>query len=371
MTKSKAKRPKSAQHGARKSQPAKHTASGVSHGKTKVGKVLRALATVPAVRKLDQAFLGGAAGKIFDALTGSGDYTVESGSLPYEVTANTVVHPKMTPSVPSMHDDRGATRIRHREFIGVVKVNAPFSLSPYRLQPGDDKTFPWLAPIARLFQQYKFLGVVFEFVTTSGVFNATSPALGQIIMATNYNVTQPVFTNEVNMLNSYFTCSGVPSTSLMHAVECEHSEQPYQLYYIRNPQSDPISQYGPFGPDPQGPSFDVRDPRLFDYAVFQFGSVGGPVDGGYVSGQLWITYDVMSYKPVIPDKGFSHPPPVISDSDRKEFGMVTQAEAEQQWVKRNAEKAPVKAKSGKPSSKASKAKTSARDCECPTSDCEL
>jgi hypothetical protein len=310
--------------------PAVGSATGMRPATTKAGKVIRALASVPAVRGLDKAFLGGAAGKIFDALTGSGDYTVEAATMPYEVSANTVLHTSMTPAVPRMHEDAGATRIRHREFLGNVTMTAGFSNSPFRVQPGDQKTFPWLAPIARLYQQYKFLGVVFEFVTNSGVFNATSPALGSVIMATQYNVTQPVFANQINMLNTYFACSGVPSVSLMHALECDPAEQPYQLYYVRNPLVAPQPTV-----DPGGASYNVRDPRLFDFAIFQYASFGGPV-ASYPAGQLWVTYEVMLYKPVVPDIGFGVPP-LISDEDRKSFGMPTQAEDDRRYAEKKAQ----------------------------------
>lgn len=350
QTKSKPK-PKAKAKARPKTQPV-HSASGVRPATTKAGKVIRALASLPAVRGLDKAFLGGAAGKIFDALTGSGDYTVEAASMPYEVTANTILHTSMTPAVPRMHEDAGATRIRHREFIGNVTQTNVFSNSPFRVQPGDSKTFPWLAPIARLYQQYKFLGVVFEFVTNSGVYSATSPALGAVIMATQYNVTNPVFANQINMLNTYFACSGVPSVSLMHALECDPAEQPYQLYYVRNPQVAPQEMK-----DPGGVSYNVRDPRLFDFAIFQFACNGGPV-ASYPSGQLWVTYDVMLYKPVVPDVGFGVPP-LISDEDRKSFGMPTQAEDDRRYAEKKAQ-AEKAAKSAKRSRKST---SELSDCE--------
>jgi hypothetical protein len=293
------------------------------------GKLLAGLGEM-GLRMADKHFLGGAAGKIFDTLTGHGDYQLSAGDLPYDLTANTVVHPSLTPTVPRMSDDRGATRIRHREYLTNVSTTSAFSLSPFRLQPGDAKTFPWMAPIARLYQQYKFLGVVFEFVTTSGTFSAPSPALGQVMMATQYNVTQPVFATQASMLNSYFSCSGVPATSLMHAVECENAESPYQLYFVRNPGVVPQDIK-----DPGGPSYEVRDPHLFDFGVFQFASSGGPVaNDGFVCGQLWITYDVMLYKPVLPTVGFGMPPPppvLISAQDRVAMGLPTQEHEEKEW----------------------------------------
>lgn len=281
------------------------------------------------LRLADKAYLGGAAGKMFDTLTGHGDYTLSAGDLPYDVKANTVIHPKMTPTVPMFSDDRGATRVRHREYLTNVQVTQAFSNSPFRLQPGDAKTFPWLSAIANLYQQYKFLGCVFEYVTTSGVFSAPSPALGQVMMVTNYNVTEPLFTNQANMLNSYFSCSGVPSTSLMHAVECENAEQPYQLYLIRDPKKVPTPIV-----DPGGVSYNGRDTHLYDFGMFQFASVGGPVAAaGFVAGQLWITYDIMLYKPKLPDIGFgTEPPALIADSVRAEFGMPTQEEADAKYL---------------------------------------
>jgi len=189
MPKAKMKKaaPKSRAKAPTKAKPQKKkTFSKIANGIVSVAK--------PIARVLDNHYLGGAAAKLFQSLSGSGDYALDMKEVPYTVAANTVVNPMMAPTVPMINDDRGATRVRHREFIRTIKMDSgAFSVSPFRLQPGDATTFPWLSPIARNFQQYKFLGCVLEFVSTSGIYNSVTPALGQVIMATNYNVSQPLF----------------------------------------------------------------------------------------------------------------------------------------------------------------------------------
>ena len=113
--------------------------------------------------------------------------------------------------------------ISHREYIGDV-VSGPagtFSLQSYKINPGNPLTFPWLSSIASNFQQYRMQGCVFEFKTTSAdALNSVNTALGQIIMATNYNVVQGDFQSKYEMENTEFANSCKPSASMMHAIEC-------------------------------------------------------------------------------------------------------------------------------------------------------
>jgi len=303
MPKARAKKPapKSRAKAPTKAKPRKKkTLSKIANGILTVAK--------PMAKVLDNHYLGGAAGKLFQSLSGTGDYELNMKDVPFPISANTVVNPTMAPTVPLINDDRGATRVRHREFIRTIKMDSKtFSIYPFRLQPGDNTTFPWLSPIARNFQQYKFLGCVFEFVSTSGIFNSLTPALGQVILATNYNVSQPLFSNPTNMLNTYFSCSARPTDNVMHPVECETVESPYNLYYVR----DPDAAVGPI-PLPGTASYSsARDIHLFDFANFQISCINGPSD--YIAGQLWVTYDIMLYKPVDVDIGFGAPPKIQGD----------------------------------------------------------
>lgn len=248
-----------------------------------------------AAKALDNKYLGGAGQKIWDALTGSGDYVQETKELPYEVSANTVVHPTLIPTVPNIANDGGMVRVRHREFISdVVIINGAATYS-LRVQPGGAKVFPWLCNLGRRFQQYKVLGGVFEYITLSGNAVAASvPALGQAIFVANYDVARlmPTPLNNREALNTYYSNSGVISADLMMALECETTEQPCQVYNVRN-TDDALQQ--------------PTDLRWYDFADVRFEISGAPIDSKeperpWIAGQIWFTYDLLLIKPVIVDK---------------------------------------------------------------------
>lgn len=248
-----------------------------------------------AAKALDEKYLGGAGRKIWEALTGSGDYVQETKDLPYDITANTVVHPTLIPVMPSITNDGGMVRVRHREYVTDVSVSNVTGRcdAKLRVQPGNAFLFPWLSGLGRKFQQYKLLGGVFEYVTLSGnAVSAKVPALGQAIFVANYDVARilptPLDTREA--LNTYYSNSGVISADLMMALECETTEQPCQVYNVRNTEakSQPV------------------DLRWYDFAEVRFEINGAPVDstnptGVWIAGQIWFTYDILLLKPVIDD----------------------------------------------------------------------
>jgi hypothetical protein len=255
-------------------------------------------------KALDNKYTGGVGHKIFTALTGSGDYVEEVKKHEYEVEANTVVHPTMSPEIPRITDDGGLVRVRHREFITNIAINTNGeSFGSLRLQPGDAKTFPWLAALGNRFQQYKVLGAVFEYVTLCGnAVSAPTPALGQINMVATYDVARQVPTDPVERLNTYFSNSGVISADLMMALECETTEQPCQIYNVYDVDGKTVP----------------TDLRWYNFANVSYQILGAPPaeSGNYIAGQLWITYDVLLIKPVyvriqsfVPPMDPDHPQP--------------------------------------------------------------
>lgn len=204
-------------------------------------------------------------------IVGGGDYTVYY---------NTLATSSQTPQFSSVN---GGVRIRHREFISDIAGSSAFALTSSIINPGippaSGGAFPWLSTVASNFEQYKFNGLVFEFRTTSGTsVGATNTSLGTIMMATLYNSTLPDFDNKQEMLNYEFSCSGVPSNNLLHAVECKTSENVLSNLYVRTSGV------------PTG-----TDIRLYDLGRFQIAAQG--MQAANNVGQLWVSYDITLYKP--------------------------------------------------------------------------
>jgi hypothetical protein len=176
-------------------------------------------------------------------------------------------------------------RIRHREYLNDVTSSVGFSNRSYVINPGVNSTFPWLASVAGQFQQYKFHGLIFEFVSTSAdALNSTNTALGSVLAATQYNSVLPNFTSKIEMDAYEFSTNTRPSCNMIHPVECAQGEAPLEVLYVRT------------GAVPSG-----QDQRMYDMGEFQLATVG--MQAAATIGELWVSYDVELLKPRLPPGG--------------------------------------------------------------------
>jgi len=218
------------------------------------------------------AAVGGLAGGALSSILGLGDYEIKqnvfmSGRLP-----------KIINDAPS-----GGTIIRHTEYLGDVLTSTTpgaFQLQSYGLNPADEATHPWLAQIAANYEEYEYEGLLFQFRSTSAdALNSTNTALGTVMMATNYDAADPLFSSKAEMLNYEFSCSSKPSDSLLHMVECAPNQTVLGHRYTRP------------GLPPAG-----TDIRFFDLGNFQIATTG--FQGSAVNiGELHCTYQVRLLKP--------------------------------------------------------------------------
>lgn len=221
--------------------------------------------------------LGQMAGHGFKTLTGYGDYTVRKNTL----------SPGNPPAVHNGAIPGGAVIISHKEFLGDVISSSSastFNLKSYPINPGLDASFPWLGQVAGNFQQYKIMGMAYEFRSMSAdALNSTNTALGQVIMATNYDALAPLFQSKAEMENSAYAQSIKPSSSCLHLIECDTSTLPISELYLRTGDNPPNS-----------------DLRMYDLGNFQIATNG--FQGTNVNaGELWVTYQIMLLKPKISD----------------------------------------------------------------------
>lgn len=221
------------------------------------------------------ATLGTAAGAQLSKWLGSGDYTLSRNSLVL----------KGSNTIPSMHNDGQSIIVRHKEYVcdvfsgtGTPSVFNVFD--EYALNPGLRASFPWLSTVAQNYVEYTWHGVVFHYVPTSGASVAsTNTALGSVMMATNYRATAPSYTNKQVLLNEYFASDGRPSEPMMHPIECDPRENPYNVQYVRT------------GPVPSN-----EDQKTYDLGVTTVATQGLPAPG-INCGELWVSYEVELRKP--------------------------------------------------------------------------
>ncbi len=236
------------------------------------------------------AALGERLGKWFGSglgqLLGSGDYHSNFS----ELATNSIIMPRIC-DVPTVNaDSRGRgvheVRMRKREYLMDIvssSVQGSFRADTFSINPGNGITFPWLATIAQSFEQYRLNGMIFEFKTMSGEYigaAGTGSALGSIIMATQYDVSDGPFENKFVMENYDMAQSSKPSLSAIHGVECERSESVLSELYVSSPSGLPAG----------------ADPKFFDFGRFTIASVGTPVASTNL-GELWVSYDVSLFKP--------------------------------------------------------------------------
>jgi uncharacterized protein (DUF779 family) len=217
--------------------------------------------------------IGQTAGQMVAGITGMGSYNVNRNSL---------LLPEGSP-VPTFANMSQATVICHREYIKDIvgpANGALFSLDSFPINPGNPKTFPWLSQIAANYDQYAILGMIFEYKSTSSdSLNTGVLGLGTIVLGTDYDSADALYSSKIEMENSQFAITTKPPEDALHPIECDPSVGFNEIKYLRG-----ISV-------PAG-----KDVRLYDHGNFQIATVGLPNNAGSI-GELWVTYQVAFYKP--------------------------------------------------------------------------
>lgn len=193
------------------------------------------------------------------------------------------------PSIRNGSLDGGSIIISHKEYIGDVTsgpnvASVPFKIDTFRINPGDEKTFPWLSQLAKNFQQYRLRGLCFHYKSMSAdALNSTNTALGQVILSTNYDATQQDPTSKNEMENMEYAQSIKPSQSTTHFIECAKSQSTLTELYVNE---NPTSQAG--------------DTRFYDFGKFHIATNGMQASNVNL-GELWVSYEVQLYKPQLWD----------------------------------------------------------------------
>lgn len=206
-------------------------------------------------------------------ITGSGDYVVKTNSL-YNKGG-------VAENIPKFGKNGRGTRVTHTEYIGDVISSSTantFQNTSYNLNPGNPILFPWLQQMAANFDQWKPNGIVVCFKSTSSSYAGSgTQALGGIIIASDYDVTDPSFSSKVEMENSQFAVSTKSDTNIIHAIECNTKERQVELLKCRGVGV---------------PSDNLQWYDLCNLQIATFGVPGTSVN----LGELWISYDITFYK---------------------------------------------------------------------------
>lgn len=234
--------------------------------------------------------VGGIGGTILSKIFGGGDYGVSNAPALKEnniVLANSA-------QAPQFGTGKVAVNLKHREFLtDVISSHTAntFKIDSYSINPGLAATFPWLSRVvAGNFQQYRINGMAFSFRSMSGdALNSVNTALGQVIMASDYDSADSAFTSKQQMENTEYGVSCKPSTNMIHGIECARSQTSVSELYIR-----------------AFANAAGTDVRLYDMATFYIASNG--CQGTDVNlGELWVEYDIDVFKSVDFPPGYTNP----------------------------------------------------------------
>lgn len=217
-------------------------------------------------------------------IIGSGDYTI--GGSP---TVNSIM--KGGIPVTARFGER-LTRFRHREFIGDLQTGpilGTFAIQQYVCNPASSATFPYLATLANLFEQYRFHGLVFEFVSTCSPYAANN-AMGSVILSSQLNVGAPIPVSKTQLENCEDAISARMDQNMLYGIEC--ATQANNWYYVRHTGTNP--------------SGNAQLANLLDLCDFNVATAGGTIPAGTVVGELWVTYDIEFTGPRLPDNRYAY-----------------------------------------------------------------
>lgn len=216
--------------------------------------------------------LGKSAGSALSNIFGLGSYEVKEnvfmeGRLPQMM------------NVPS----GGGTVIRFQEYLGDIITSATpgaFNIDSWVINTANRNTFPFLAQIAVNYEQYQVEGLVYEFRSTSAdALNSTNTALGSVLMATQYDVADALFTSKAEMLNYEYSNSVKPSENCMHMIECAPSQTSIPILYTLD-----------------GSAPANTDARLYHLGRFNVATIGFQAASVRI-GEIHCTYQVRLLKP--------------------------------------------------------------------------
>lgn len=251
--------------------------------------VLRGFGAYKESSMSNKDFVGEGAGRfakwVWDKIFGSGKYTMPS----FPVKSNSFMKQITVSGPPAIHrNPDGGITIPHKEYLGDLVTSEDaggFKIQKFRVNPGDPVTFPWLANLARNYQQYRLKGVVFCFKSSaSNALPASDYGIGIVAMMSEYNVESPPPGGKIEMLNSFFASECRQTESIIHPIECDRTQTTLPVMFIRH-----------------GNTSD-KDSRFTDWCNFYIATQGGPTASVNI-GEIWVSYDIELMKPITSSSG--------------------------------------------------------------------
>ena len=256
--------------------------TGVGKAASRVAERLADTFEIPGAK-----YLGNAAGW-FTKLLGFGDYKVQVNSLMGQTWRPSPEQSAEGNSPPLFQSVNGSTSdvvLVHREFVGNVLSSINFRATTVPVNAGSNVLFPWLSRMASLYEEYQFLGLVFEYKSTSATaVGTTSSAMGTVIMATDYDCYDNAFQTKRAMEAAEFSVSGAPYDHFMAPIECDPRRNNSKLFFVNYGITDFTQAKG-----------DARNEVMCNFTY----ATEGQQAADTVIGELWVTYHVRLSRPIL------------------------------------------------------------------------
>jgi len=223
-------------------------------------------------------------GNIANAITHAETLGRALGMGEYSVN-NDIVDGGAGQDIPTFSGGPTSVCISHKEYISDVfgpEGGGQFQNTFYSINPGIERTFPWLSQIAVNYEEYTLKQCIFTFRSTVTDFVATNGQVGSIIMATQYNPSDTPFQSKQDAMEYDMAMSGKCSANMLHGVECD----PAQLSgspgkYVR-----------------AGPVRSDDDLKQYDWGNLNVAISNIPKEFvNQALGELWVSYTIELRKP--------------------------------------------------------------------------
>lgn len=224
---------------------------------------------------------------------GFGDYSINDPKVinhKYPVKKNSFINN----SPPTFSGSKGEDIIiTRREYIKDIPAANVFSAQKFFLNPGNPELFPWLSQFAKGYEEYQFLGMVFEFKSTASAAAADGGGLATVCMATDYDCLDENYRDKRAMEASEFANSCKCSYSFLHPIECDPKRNVLGKMFVL-PGITNINQINTSGAAP------FADPRFDTLGQTYIAVQGGESTiVGSMLGELWVTYKIRLSRPIL------------------------------------------------------------------------
>lgn len=184
--------------------------------------------------------------------------------------------------------DDGGLQMSNQEFVANIYGNPDgeaFTYQMFTVNPGLAKTFPMLSQFAVNFERYEMIQCVFHFETAldSGVLQSETGQVGDVLMYSHIDPTEPEFESV-----SDFLSNGGSATQITKGMTCGVECDPSQLAGLPNNGLNFVRS---------GPQIDDKQQES-DQATFQIAIADTPSKlANHVIGKLYVSYTVRLVKP--------------------------------------------------------------------------